>query len=111
MSNRVKLSVDYVNPPFNFEIELGNNDYFIGINYNEVSENFTIDLYDNNFSPIKLGEPLVYGMLLWRNCIDERVPLIDIIPIDESGQNNEITFANFGKSVFLYIDNMEEIEE
>ena len=34
-----------------------------------------------------------------------KFPVLDIVPLDESGQENNVTWDNFGETVFLTIDN------
>lgn len=104
MAIRGKFELDYDNLPLVFEGKFGASDVYIGLNYNEVGKFYTVDLYDAQYNPIILGEKLVYGKRLWRRSVDPRVPLVDLIPLDESGQTKEITPATFGKTVFLYQD-------
>lgn len=104
MAIRAKFDIDYDTMPIVFETAFGTDDVFIGLNYNEIGDFYTADLYDGNFSPIILGEKLVYGKRLWRQSSDPRVPVVDLVPLDESGRENKVSLSNFGKTVFLYLD-------
>ncbi|KRK40792.1 phage baseplate plug family protein [Loigolactobacillus bifermentans] len=105
MAIRSKFELDY-DAPFVFETTFGNDDVYIGINYNEIGDFYTIDLYDAEFQPIIMGEKLVYGKRVWRRSVDPRVPAVDLIPMDESGKESTVAKANFGITVFLYIDTL-----
>lgn len=104
MAIRSKYEIDYDNMPMVFETTFGNMDVFIGLNYNELGDFFTIDLLDSSYDPIIMGEQLVYGKRAWRQSSDPRVPMTDLVPLDESGKESKITRDNFGKTVFLYLD-------
>nr|WP_239256691.1 hypothetical protein [Listeria ilorinensis] len=43
---------------------------------------------------------------LWGDIIDDRLPSLDIVPLDESGQEKTVTSDNFMITVFLYIDDL-----
>lgn len=104
MAIRAKYDIDYSSMPMVFETTFGNMDVYIGLNYNELGDFFTIDLMDSSYDPIIMGEQLVYGKRAWRQSSDPRVPIIDLVPLDESGRENKITRVNFGSTVFLYLD-------
>ena len=106
MSSRGKFDLDYSDCPFEFEAAFGTDDVYVGINYNEIGDFYTVDLYDVQHNPIVLGEKLVYGKRLWRRLVDPRIPLVDLIPLDESGKESTVTKANFGVTVFLYEDSV-----
>ncbi|WP_155286039.1 phage baseplate plug family protein [Lacticaseibacillus zhaodongensis] len=104
MSSRGKFDLDFSECPFEFEATFGTDSFYIGINYNELGDFYTADLYDVSHNPMLLGEKLVYGKCLWRRMVDERFPMVDILPLDESGQTHEVTKATLGTTVFLYQD-------
>lgn len=111
MSYRPKFELDYTQIPLVFESMFGTTDVYIGLNYNATGDFFTADLYDASYLPIILGEKLVYGKRLWRQSVDPRVPLIDLVPLDESGRETVITKDNFGVTVFLYQDTLVQGDE
>lgn len=104
MALRGKYEFDYSKVPFIFDAMFGNQNVSIGLNYNETGDFFTVDLYDSEFNPVIMGEKLVYGKRLWRQSVNPLVPCVDLMPLDESGQTNQITKDNFGHTVFLYQD-------
>lgn len=106
MSMRGYIPIEKNNLPEKFEIPLGNIKYIFGVNYNQSENFFVIDLFDAEGVPIVVGEALVLDERLWRDIIDDRLPSIDLVPMDESGKATEITFKNFGVDIFLYIDSL-----
>ncbi|MCD7137200.1 hypothetical protein LTY62_08080 [Limosilactobacillus balticus] len=108
MSYRSKFEIDVDNVPQVFSTSFGNSTVSIGINYNEAGDFYTVDLFDVQNNPIVTGEKLVYGKRLWRNYVDERIPAVDLVPLDESGKSNICNKETFGKTVFLFIDTVVE---
>lgn len=108
MSYRSKFDIDLTNIPQVFSTTFGNFTVSLGINYNALGDFYTADLYDNQGNQVIMGEKLVYGKRLWSNYVDPRIPLIDLIPLDESGISKVCNKETFGKTVFLYIDTVVE---
>lgn len=108
MSYRSKFDIDVSTVPQVFSTNFGNTSVSIGINYNETGDFYTVDLYDIQNNPIITGEKLIYGRRLWRNYSDDRIPSVDLVPLDESGKSNVCNRKNFGKTVFLFIDTVVE---
>lgn len=108
MSYRSKFDIDLTNIPQVFSTTFGNFTVSLGINYNALGDFYTADLYDNQGNQVIMGEKLVYGKRLWNNYVDPRIPLIDLIPLDESGISKVCNKETFGKTVFLYIDTVVE---
>ena len=73
--------------------------------YNQQADLFSVTLYRDG----KLlcdAEPVIYGVPLFRDVYESGAfPAVDIVPLDESGQEREVTWENFGQTVFLTIDN------
>lgn len=101
MKDRILINKNMI--PYGFNITLGDILYRIEINYNKTADLFTIALYKNNYC-ICFGEPIIYGSPLFNDIYNYGFPSITIIPYDESGINNEITYKNFNETVFLCID-------
>lgn len=108
MALRTYIDVNVAILPELFEIELGGINVYLGINFNDAEEFYTIDLYDNSMNPIILGEKLVYGRRLWADFTNPRIPAVDIMPFDEAQLENTVTPENFGKTVFLYLMTLED---
>lgn len=97
--------------PEQFEIDLGEETFIIGINYNQSYDFFTVDLYDANQTVIVLGEKMVLNIPLWSDLVDDRLPAPSIVPMDEAGQESKITYKNLMVTTFLYIDDTLDIPE
>lgn len=92
--------------PYSFNILLGDINFEMEINYNETADLFTAALYKDN-KCICEGEPIIYGMELFKDIYDYHFPAIKIVPLDEANENNTITYDNFSETVFLCIDDEE----
>ncbi len=108
MSYRSKFDIDVSKIPQMFSTDFGHTSVSIGINYNEAGDFYTADLYDVQNNPIITGEKLIYGKRLWENYVDDRIPMVDLVPLDESGKSNICNKETFGKTVFLFIDTVVE---
>jgi hypothetical protein len=100
------IPIDKDNLPEIFEIDLANETFVLGINYNQSYDFFTVDLYDTNMNPIVLGEKMIINVPLWSDLTDSRLPAPTLIPMDESGKADRITFENFMETTFLFIDDV-----
>ena len=107
--DRILITKD--NIPYSFNILLADELFNIGVSYNEKNDFFTVRLIKND-EVICNGEPLVYGMPLFGDLyIAGKYPAIEIIPLDESGEQSNVTFENFGDTVFLTVDNAGDEDE
>lgn len=92
--------------PYRFEMEFGTELFEMAVAYNAVGDFFTIDLYKNS-EALVYGEKVVYGVPLFAEVYDHRFPAPTIIPQDESGKENRVTWDNLNKTVFLVVSNGE----
>ncbi|WP_346235736.1 hypothetical protein MKY04_09345 [Lysinibacillus telephonicus] len=92
--------------PYRFEIELGAELFELEIQYNQIGDYFTIDLYKDG-EVLCYGEKIVYGEPLFSEIYDTRYPAPTIIPIDESGKESRVSWDNLNESVFLVVMNYE----
>ena len=103
MRDRIIVKKDLI--PYGFNIELGKDKFNMRFAYNQQADLFSVTLYRDG----KLlcdAEPVIYGVPLFRDIYEAGVfPALEIIPLDESGQEREVTWENFGQTVFLTIDN------
>lgn len=90
--------------PYRFEIELGAELFEMEIHYNLVHDFFTIDLFKDD-EVLIYGEKVTYGVPLFADVYDSRFPAPTIIPMDESGQEQRVTFENLNETVFLRLVN------
>ena len=106
------IKVDRDNIPYEYDITLSDENFRIGVEYNETAEFFTfrlskLDEETGKYVEICAGEPIVYGMPLWNDVYRSgKFPALAIVPLDESGESNAVTYDNIEKTVFLMIDNL-----
>ncbi|MBA2878056.1 hypothetical protein HNR63_001110 [Anoxybacillus kamchatkensis] len=96
------IPIEKENIPYRFEIELEAEVFEMEIRYNDLYDFFTIDLYKDG-EPLVYGEKVVYGVPLFQDVRDSRFPAVDIVPKDEAGLENQVTYENFQKTVFLAV--------
>lgn len=107
------IEIDASRVPYEFDIVLADETFRLGVEYNETGSFFVLSLSKLNeesgeFVEVCAGEPIVYGVPLWQDVYKNgKFPALVIIPYDESGEANAVTFDNLGRSVFLTIDNAE----
>ena len=101
MKDRILIEKNLI--PYRFSILLGDELFDLDVNYNRYADMFTVALYKGD-ELICAGEPIVYGVPLFKDVFMPNYPAITIIPIDESGEANRVTKANLGDTVFLCID-------
>lgn len=95
--------------PYLFNIALGDVMYTVEVRHNSEADLFTLALYDIDGNLI-CTEPIIYGAVLFEQQYKpETYPAVNIIPFDESEEDTAVTWDNFNKTVFLYIDN--DVEE
>ena len=79
--------------------------------YNSECDLFTCTLSKGG-EVLVYDEPIIYGVPLFQDVYDnDTFPCIDIVPLDESGEENEVNYDNFGETVFLTVDDEETDEE
>ena len=107
--DRILITKDLV--PYAFDISLGDDLFTLVIDYNQTHDFFTVGLVKED-EVICEGEPIVYGFPLFKDIFQADVyPALDIVPLDESGEQTAVTFANFNETVFLTVENYDESEE
>ena len=93
--------------PYKCDIVLAGELFALQFNYNSTVDLFTVDLYKDGVL-VCAGEPIVYGVPLWQDVYNPATfPAVDIIPLDPSGENTEVTYSNLGETVLLILDNGE----
>lgn len=102
------IEVDKTLIPYSFNIVLGGEMFNMAFDHNKTADLFTCTLSKNG-EVVVHNEPLVYGMPLFADLYTaDLFPAIEIVPFDESCNETAISYANFGKTVFLTIDDQEE---
>lgn len=108
------IEIDTSRVPYEFNIVLADETFLIGVEYNETGEFFTLSLSKldettGEYVEVCAGEPVVYGVPLWKDVYrSDKFPSLVIVPYDESGEANSVTFDNLGRNVFLIVDDSEE---
>lgn len=103
MRDRVIIDKNMI--PYQFDIILAGQPFSLAVDYNKSADLFTVSLYDSEGTLLIAGEPLIYGQPLFSDVYRTgRFPTLDLVPWDESGHENAVTWDNFGKTVFLTID-------
>lgn len=103
MRDRIIVKKELI--PYGFNIALGKEKFNMRFAYNKQADLFTVSLYREG-RLLCYAEPIIYGIPLFRDIYESGVfPMPDIVPYDESGQEQLVSWENFGKTVFLTIDN------
>lgn len=89
-----------------FSLDIGLITYNFKVNYNELGDFYTIDIYDFNNQPIVLGEKLTYGLRLWSGIDNPNLPSADLVPFDEAGNETRVSQSNLNRTLFLFIDDI-----
>ena len=86
-------------------IDIAGQQVIFRVSWNPVAESFFFDLFDNEGDLILAGRKIVYATDMLENIKDDRVPEVEIIPLDPSGGADDIgiTFDNFMREVKPYI--------
>lgn len=98
------LPIEKENIPYRFDMALPIEIYTFEIRYNDTHDFFTIDLSRGD-EVLVLGEKIVYSVPLFEDVYDRRFPAPTIVPLDESGNEQQVTFQNLGETVFLVVMN------
>ncbi|MCU6794149.1 hypothetical protein OB236_18760 [Paenibacillus sp. WQ 127069] len=96
------IDIDKKKIPYRFEILLAGSLYEMEFHYNPGFNYFTVDLFKNK-ELLVYGEKLVYGLPLFHDIVDSRLPAVGLIPLDTSGQAFEVNAQTLGETVFLTV--------
>lgn len=103
IKDRILINKELI--PYSFKILLADELFELEINHNESADLFTVTLSKDEEVIIR-GEPIIYGVPLFRDVYDQAIcPALDIVALDESNVETQVTWKNFGVTVFLYIEN------
>lgn len=97
--------------PYQQEIDLDSGSYLFGFQWNGIDQSLTVDIYQLDGTPIWLGEVATLNQPLWRGINAPGLPTETIIPMDESGNEDEIDLGNLGDTVQLCIDDIPDGED
>ena len=103
------IPIDPAGIPCRFSVKLEDRTYTMTIRYNDVGGFFTIDLEVTATGEILCyGDPVRYGRPMFRSVEDDLYPIPVIIPFCLTGEEDEVTFDNFGRTVQLYLHERKE---
>lgn len=88
--------------PYRFEIVLGAEIFEFEVSYNADFDFFTVDLTKDG-EVLVYGEKLVYGVPLFVDVFDQRYPVLQLVPLDDAGNETRVTYDNLDKTVFLQV--------
>ena len=93
--------------PYTFSIVLNKEIFDFRVDYNNTASLFTMSLWKDG-KLLCNGEPIIYGKELFGDIKTRgNFPKVRIIPIDESGENDSVTFDNLSETVFLSVGEYE----
>jgi hypothetical protein len=96
--------------PYECAMQLAGEMFTLRFDYNAMAELFTVDLYKDG-ELLCAGEPIVYGIPLWQDVYRaDTFPAVSIVPMDPSGEYDQVTYDNLSSTVLLVIDNGGEAE-
>ncbi|WP_079908278.1 hypothetical protein [Paenibacillus sp. 32352] len=101
------IDIEKKNIPYRFDIALKGTVFTFEIHYNADFDFFTVDL-ERNGEILVQGEKMVYGVPLFGDMSDSRLPSVSIVPYDESGMNEAVTWSTLNESVFLFLGSVED---
>ena len=108
---RDRILVDKTLLPYSFDILLGAEWFNLGFKYNETAGIFTVTLSKDG-EVIVYDEPLMYGFPLFGDLYQSGVyPMLQMVPGDESEQETQGTWANFGETGCLTIQQGDDDSE
>lgn len=103
MAKDDRIEFDLTSLPDKREFEINGESFGLRLRYSEIGDCYYVDCYDENDVLLVAGERLVYGEQLFGSITDPRLPTTPMVPYDEDQTENEVTLANFQKSVFIYL--------
>ena len=94
--------------PYQFNLLLAGEWFKLYVNYNKTADMFTVSLYKND--EYITTEPMVLGVPMFQDVYQPGIfPAVTMEPFGPIEKS--ITFDNFGKTVFLTIDNEGDSDE
>jgi len=106
------IEIDKTLLPYAFDIELAGENFIIEAAYNKAADLFTVSLSTSEDETLVYNEPIIYGQELFADVYQSGLfPKISIVPLCESGEETEVTYDNFGVTVFLTIDDEPDDDE
>lgn len=106
MAFRDSIPIDPDELPVQFPFDFDDTEYTLSIQYNEFSDQITVAIFDDD--GLIAVEPLVLNQPLFQALSNPRLPMITLVPMDESGQEIEVNIDNLNKTVFVFENDVSE---
>jgi len=97
------IEIDVEEIPFRCEIDLAGEIFTLEFHYNHDFDFFTVDI-ERDGNVLVYGEKLVIGRALFSSLTDSRLPKMQLIPKDLSGQASRVGWDELGTTVFLMVE-------
>lgn len=91
--------------PYSYPITIDDDDYELGFSFNPYSRQVIATIEDD--IGVIATDPVILDQELFKYSPSPRLPLISIIPRDESGQATEANMGNLNVTVFLTSNDIE----
>lgn len=101
MKDYIEIKKELV--PYRFNMLFGDEPYEVEASYNTAADMFVLALYKDG-EMICAGEPVIYGVQLFKDVYMPDFPKINIIPYDEPKEADRASYESLNDSVFLFID-------
>ena len=108
MDGELVINKDLI--PYTFDILLADEMFNFHIGYNNAADVFTVTLSKDGVV-LCAGEPIIYGVPLFGDLKNRgNFPKVNIIPLDDSGERNAVTYDNLSTTVILQVTDGEDNE-
>lgn len=86
-----------------FEVEINNVTLIFLVYYNKIYDYFGFNIYSKDGEVIIEGRKIVYGVNMFSDVVDNRLPNVKIYPYSKNSEITSITYNNFMDDVKPYI--------
>jgi len=104
--NYIGFDLDQLPDIFDFDFEDGT--LTLTLDYNEEGDFYTLAMADIDGNVVLKPQKLCLGVPIGVHKNGAGLPHEQLIPMDESGQATSCDASNFGQTVFLYIDDLDD---
>lgn len=103
MASKMTIPITKALLPYRINVKIFGGTFRFEVRYNETADFFTVALIKGE--KIICIEPLIYNVPIFKTGYRPGVyPPFTLVAADESGQEREVTYDNFGSTVFLTVD-------
>lgn len=102
--DREWLEIDRDSIPYSIYVDLRGTIIQFEFHYNTISDSFTVNLSDQDGGIIVEGKRIVYGADLLSSIVDDRLPpTLAIVPMDDAGMHQDITWNNISDIKLFFV--------